>query len=245
MRKNTPGKFIFALILFFCLIGFRFYLDEPYIKTVNPGIESMFDLSVNMASVLFGETRKTMAAMLWGRLMIYHTETSHASLPKKNQTGPRINENPYIKEGTQLLPILRLITWLDPNFIKAYDFGGYFLAINLNKSKDGIAFLQEGISNNPGNYDLNFGLAFIYFRKVENYELAIKYGKQSLLAAIKLPDDDINKIANCANSLRLIGHSYRKSGNMEYAHKYFLMIEEVNPAEAGNVKHLLELKQED
>ena len=41
----------------------------------------------------------------------------------------------YMKEGTQILPILRLITWLDNHFIMAYDFGGYFLAVNQKNQK--------------------------------------------------------------------------------------------------------------
>ncbi|HPZ09516.1 MAG TPA: tetratricopeptide repeat protein [Candidatus Eremiobacteraeota bacterium] len=279
-----------AVILFLIIVGFRFYLDKPYIHVINPGIESLYSLSVNMASVFFGETRKTMAAICWVRAMEYHTETSHEpywafyiikdetidKLRKENIDNKKLQsieslknrkfptsellgklkdmslnkeeidllfryaiywnarpdvkrpENLYIYEGTQMLPILRLITWLDPGFIKAYDFGGYFLAINLDKPEDGIAFLEEGIRNNPESYDLYQGLAFIYFNKMKDYPQAIRCAKRALDITLKVDYTSSHKEMDCVNSLRILGHSYRLMEDYIQAERYFFLIRKVD-----------------
>ncbi len=221
---HTSTRIVIAIILFSILVGFRFYLDKPYIKVINPGVESVYNHSVNMAAVIFGETRKTMAAVLWGRVLNYHTETSHATF-----YGPRKDVKPsgnlFKTEGEQILPILRFITWLDNHFIKAYDFGGYFLAITLNQPDEGIDFLEEGIMNNPRNYDLYQGLAYIYFHKVKNYNMAINYARKALDNITHYPDEDNTNIdIDCVNSLRIIGHSYRLLGDRMNAKIYFNMI---------------------
>ena len=221
---HTSTRIVIAIILFSILVGFRFYLDKPYIKVINPGVESVYNHSVNMAAVIFGETRKTMAAVLWGRVLNYHTETSHATF-----YGPRKDVKPsadlFKSEGEQILPILRLITWLDNHFIKAYDFGGYFLAITLNQPQEGIDFLEEGIMNNPKSYDLYQGLAYIYFHKMKNYTMAINYAKKALDNITHYPEKDNTNIPlDCVNSLRIIGHSYRLLGDRLNARIYFNMI---------------------
>jgi len=350
-------KFLAAIIVFSLLVGLRYYLDKPYLKIINPKVESIFDESVTMAAFLFGETRKTMAAFLWGKVLDYHTEHSHATFygDRKDHLDFKITENTleelkdkiditlleslkdkvfscqrltwelrilkfnsrqieiiqnaselppdlYIIEGKHTLPLLRLITWLDNHFILAYDFGGYFLAVNQDKPREGVAFLKEGLKNNPDDYDLHQTLAFIYFHKIKNYGEAVKYGKLALKNAIKMkvtPQDIDNlkdkfssdKIEilrniegqkfsretlreilrkqefteeeigivlnyvtyeytedvkeNCINSLRIIGHSYRKSGDMEHAKKYFMMILEIDPDLGPLVRNLLRLKPED
>lgn len=226
---HTSIRIVIAIILFSILVGFRFYLDKPYIKVINPGIESVYSHSVNMAAVIFGETRKTMAAVLWGRVLKYHTETSHATFygPRKDV---KPSDNLFKSEGEQILPVLRFITWLDNHFIKAYDFGGYFLAITLNQPEEGIDFLEEGIMNNPTSYDLYQGLAYIYFHKVKNYSMAINYAKKALDNITKHPDkDNPDTDLDCINSLRIIGHSYRLLGDRMNARIYFNMMGTVSP----------------
>ncbi|MEQ8188684.1 MAG: hypothetical protein ABRQ39_12000 [Candidatus Eremiobacterota bacterium] len=226
---STYSRIVIAIILFSLLISFRFYLDNKYIGVMNPGTESVYSHSVNMATVIFGETRKTMAAVLWGRILTYHTETSHATF-----YGPRKDVKPsgnlFKSEGEQILPILRLITWLDNHFIKAYDFGGYFLAITLNQPDEGIAFLEEGIRNNPTSYDLYQGLAFIYFYKIKNYSMAVTYARKALYNITNYPDkENPDTDMDCVNSLRIIGHSYRLLGDKLNARIYFNLIGTISP----------------
>ena len=165
-----------------------------------------------------------MAAVLWGRVLTYHTETSHATFygPRKDV---KPSDNLFKTEGEQILPILRLITWLDNHFIKAYDFGGYFLAITLNQPQEGIDFLEEGIKNNPTSYDLYQGLAYVYFHKMKNYTMAINYAKKALYNITHYPDkENPDPDMDCVNSLRIIGHSYRLLGDRVNARIYFTMI---------------------
>ena len=45
-------KIFIIIILFAVLVGFRYYLDKPYLKIINPKVESIFDEPVNMAAFL-------------------------------------------------------------------------------------------------------------------------------------------------------------------------------------------------
>jgi tetratricopeptide (TPR) repeat protein len=256
MDKKNTKKLISLLLLFTILVSFRFYLDEPYIKIVNPGIESIYDVSVNMAAVVFGETRKTIAAYLWGKVLRYHAETSHGAVyTKEDINNPQSghSEHNYIREGKQTLPMARLITWLDNHFDQAYDFCGYFLAINLDKVDEGVAFIKEGINNNTDSYTLHYGLAYIYYYKVKNYNLAITYAKKAL--DIALTKKNLNEEYNSnlfdrristLNAIRILAHSYRKTGDKETAKEYFLYGAKIVPSFAitaeQNIKEMEEEK---
>lgn len=255
MSKENIVKLIKAAILFSIIVCFRFYLEQPYLKLINPDVESIFDKPANMAAFIFGESRKTMAAYLWGKVLDYHTETSHAPEygPRNDVQNKDKNHGAmYMVEGKQTLPILRLITWLDPQFTKAYDFGGYFLAINLKKPREGITFLQEGIKNNPDNYDLHQGLAFIYF-ELKNYDMAIKYAEKAynieksiIINEIKTEDTEDTIKNKLINALRLMGHSYRKKGDLKKARQCFSLFLIVDPEfPEWEVKRLSNMSQED
>ena len=50
---------------------------------------------------------------------------------------------------------------------------------------------------------------------------------------------------DCVNSLRIIGHSYRKAGDMKNAKKYYNMIQEIDPELDFLVRALLRMKPKD
>jgi hypothetical protein len=62
----------------------------------------------------------------------------------------------------EILPWLRLAADMDPQMIQTYTVGSFFLCQHLNEPHEAEAFLREGLRNNPGSYEILFGLGQIY-----------------------------------------------------------------------------------
>jgi tetratricopeptide (TPR) repeat protein len=85
-----------------------------------------------------------------------------------------------------LWPLLNITTQLDPHLIPAYEFGATFL---LAKPPDGagspeeaIKLAQYGIENNPGDWQLYYDVAFIYY-ELKDY----RHSAEAFLHASQLP----------------------------------------------------------
>ncbi len=98
---------------------------------------------------ILGELRYTAAALLWMKVDYYNHEYEFRGFDY------RTNES--------LMPLIRLITILDPHFVQAYDFGAYHLAVNLNKREESMKFLKEGLTNNPDSFELNWEYGFLFY----------------------------------------------------------------------------------
>ena len=128
----------------------------------------------------------------------------------------RVDEFFHTGDYEAIIPLMRIITWLDPHQIDVYSTGAWHLAYNLvdsNQRADfryiapAIAFLQEAIQNNPGVWDPEFDLGFvIYSLKLCDFEKAIYWE---------------SKAAKEKNALlhlhRQVAHAYEKAGRIDEA----------------------------
>jgi tetratricopeptide (TPR) repeat protein len=64
-------------------------------------------------------------------------------------------------EVQEILPWLKLATDMNPQFIRAYRVGAYWLR-RLGMADEARDFLFEGLHNNPGNIELLFDLGWLY-----------------------------------------------------------------------------------
>lgn len=84
----------------------------------------------------------------------------------------------HAKRFDLLKPLLEITTALDPHLVVAYEFGSTFLAqqppAGAGKPDDAIQFVREGIENNPREWRLYSGLAFIYYFEKKDYVSAGK-----------------------------------------------------------------------
>lgn len=76
-----------------------------------------------------------------------------------NSGGP--SGNMKSAEVQEILPWLKLATDMNPQFIRAYRVGYYWLR-RLHKPEEARDFLFEGLHNNPGNSELLFDLGWLY-----------------------------------------------------------------------------------
>jgi hypothetical protein len=115
---------------------------------------------------LAGEFRSVIANLLWIKVENYHHEF--------------LRTNNDWRANTQILPLVKMITDLDPHFTEAYSVGGWMLCMGVNHTKEGIDYLREGVRNNPQNMDVNETLGTIYARKLDQPAKAMPYLRRAL-----------------------------------------------------------------
>ena len=91
-----------------------------------------------------------------------------------------VRSDSYFHNGNYegILPLIRLITWLDPNWLDVYATGAWHLMYNFTDEDQrsdrrylpaGMALLNEGIANNPNVYDIYKEKGWSNFDKVKDY----------------------------------------------------------------------------
>ena len=187
---------------------------------------------------ILGELRYTAAAILWMKTDYYQHEYEYSGKDF------RTNE--------PIMPLIRLITLLDPHFIQAYDFGAYHLAVNLKKKDESMKFLKEGITNNPDAFELNWEYGFLLYIDKKYSESLPYLTKARTLRNQKTPvyDDWIKMIwvnSRIADTLKKLGKSeeaepylnemeaYKKACNEENLERAELILNNPIPIK-GEVK---------
>ena len=115
---------------------------EGYMITSSGGVPSLD--AVAHAS---GEFRIVAANLLWIKVVDHY---HHQFIAK----GGAWNHN------TSLMPYLRMIVWLDPHFIEAYEVGGSILAAT-HRYKECDEYLDSGTRNNVDNWQLYYDRAML------------------------------------------------------------------------------------
>lgn len=118
---------------------------------------------------LMGGLKTASAAFLWIKVDRIH-DTYYGNLNKE----------------AELIPMYRLVTWLNPHLDEAYYVGSYML-YKFDKPAEGWKFNQEGLKMNPrsGKLELNAAQFILFERgkrklKVKDYKAAIEHLKRAL-----------------------------------------------------------------
>jgi tetratricopeptide (TPR) repeat protein len=118
---------------------------------------------------LLGGLKTASAAFLWIKIDRIH-DTYYGNLNKE----------------AELIPMYRLVTWLNPHLDEAYYVGSYML-YKFGKPGEGWKFNQEGLRMNPRSAKLELNAAqFILFERgnrkltAKDYEAAIEHLKRAL-----------------------------------------------------------------
>jgi len=99
---------------------------------------------------LLGQFRTVAANWLWMKADVYHHEY--------------IEKDPHWTRNLDILPLMRMVTWLDPHFTQAYASAAWMLALYNARPGQARAFLQEGLRYNPQSPDLHQTMAIIAWR---------------------------------------------------------------------------------
>ena len=113
-----------------------------------------------------------------------------------------------------ILPMIRLITWLDPNWLDVYATGAWHLMYNFTDTDQrsdrrylpvGLALLDEGIANNPNTFEIYKEKGWNLFDKVKDFDGAV----EAYAGGKKTKDSDVNQVVH------LLAHSYERAGKVD------------------------------
>ncbi len=151
---------IAALLLFIPVAFLQSRIDPIYQKNYAPSksvAEAGKNLPVEFALGAFTGFREAVAGMLWVRTDEFFHNGDYAAI----------------------MPLIRVITWLDPHQIDVYETGAWHMDYNFTDTQErsdrryiplSLALIKEGIVNNPDEPDLYSDEAFVhYFRKIADY----------------------------------------------------------------------------
>jgi tetratricopeptide (TPR) repeat protein len=138
-----------------------------------------------------------------------------------------VRADSFFDEGNYdaVLPIIRLVTWLDPHQVDVYATGMWHIGYNFTDTEQrsdrryipvALAFGEEGANNNSETYELYFETGWLWYHKIDdNYGKAVKWWE----------------IANTRKDMiparkNLLANAYYRNGQIEEAlDKYFVLFE--------------------
>ncbi|HLO99945.1 MAG TPA: hypothetical protein VK171_15220 [Fimbriimonas sp.] len=87
---------------------------------------------------------------------------------------------------TQSLPLFRLMTWLDPNFIKGWTTGSFILLWDRKPGcvEKALALLNEGLKHNPKSIEILSQIAYIHLRDLSEIGYGGRHYDRALPVAI-------------------------------------------------------------
>lgn len=118
---------------------------------------------------VFGEFRTVLARFLWFKMDLFHEVLE--------------GEGAQVGEEAAVLPLLRMISLLDPSMTDAYDNMAWDLSQGHGKHKEALALVDEGLRRNPKSFQLHLRRALIAY-KDELYKDAVVSGKAAAANAV-------------------------------------------------------------
>jgi hypothetical protein len=164
---------VVAVLLLACVAGTQALVDG-FRPIVNDEAGVPFSGAAVVVRGFAGQIRGLIADYLWLRV----DEYAH---------GRRVADGDINRADDEaLMPLVRLITWLDPHYVNAYALGGQWLAFHFGRAREAVVFYDEGIRNNPQAAELLTGVAFVHWRLLHDNTAAAARVEQ----AANLTGDD-------------------------------------------------------
>lgn len=197
MRKGNKSKLLILMAVFLVGQGFlhRTILFPRWNKDYNPKTQGLSNSGLGPDQILFALAgfRELIAGILW------------------------VKADSFFETGNYdaVLPIIRLVTWLDPHQIDVYSTGMWHIAYNFTDEEQrsdrryipsAIALGKEGAKQNDKTYELFFETGWIWYHKIDDdYPQAIKWfqeahkradmmqGRKSMLSNAYLRNNEVEK----------------------------------------------------
>ncbi len=200
-QKQRSTLFAASLLLFVPVIFLQSKIDPIYQKNYAPAktvSEAGQNLPIEFALGAFTGFREAVAGMLWVRTDEFFHNGDYAAI----------------------MPLIRVITWLDPHQIDVYETGAWHMDYNFTDAQErsdrryiplSLALISEGITNNPDEPDLYSDKAFVhYFRKIGDYPQSADTFAEGW-KVVKAASTDLNDQANFDKTdkgVMTVGHGY-------------------------------------
>lgn len=162
LSRATRQSLIGLVVVLFVFVAYMQSVMDPQRQKYQPGKVTQVDIGTEFIAATLIGLKEVVAGLLWVRTdEFFHTGNYEA-----------------------IIPMVRIITWLDPHQLDVYDTGAWHLAYNFTDSQErsdrryipaARALLEEGIRNNPNIFDLYFSLGWTNFQKIQDYQDAVKW----------------------------------------------------------------------
>jgi hypothetical protein len=110
----------------------------------------------------------------------------------------------------QALPLYRLMTWLDPQFIPAWTTGAHVISWQSEPGsfEKAIEFLHEGRDKNPWSVAIPGEIGSVYIRKRRDFESAIKWLEEAIQKSKpeprSMPEEEFESLQDTYRFLAII-----------------------------------------
>ncbi len=166
-KKGCPAWLVmvlFAMVMVTADASLTKNIDQARPRLQGQGTVSIY-------ANLLGQFRTVFANLLWIKADNYHHEF--------------MEHNPHWTKNTDLLPLMRLVTWMDPHFTQAYSSGAWMLGLYQNRMGQARSFLNEGIKFNPNSTELYETMAILEWRVDGNAKAALANLKKARDKAVE------------------------------------------------------------
>ncbi|MBL8047722.1 MAG: tetratricopeptide repeat protein [Chthonomonas sp.] len=128
----------------------------------------------------------------------------------------------YFESGNYdaILPIIRLVTWLDPGQIDVYATGMWHIAYNFTDEQSrsdrryipsAVALGDEGSRNNPNTYEMFFETGWLFYHKIDDdYGQSVSYWEKAITKPDIIPA-----------RRNLLSNAYQRDGQIDKALEYY------------------------
>jgi hypothetical protein len=131
-----------------------------------------------------------------------------------------------------ILPIIRLVTFLDPHQIDVYATGMWHIGYNFTDEEQrsdrrylpsALALGKEGATQNPTTYELYFETAWLWYHKIDdNYEKAVEWMEKA---------DKVGDIKLQPARRNLLSRLYERNGQVDKALNHWYSVYDIAQAE--------------
>ncbi|MCS6950987.1 MAG: hypothetical protein NZ520_11050 [bacterium] len=178
---------------------------DPARKQFEPKVEGLFGKMTGLPTeYIFGTMlgfREVVAGALWVRADSFFHEGNYDAI----------------------LPIIRLVTWLDPHNLDVYSTGAWHIGYNFTDTEQrsdrrylsaALKLLEEGIENNPHVYDLYFEMGWMWYDKIKQGHNAVQWFQK----AYEFPNRPDEYSPGIPPARRhMLAHAWEKAGLIDQA----------------------------
>lgn len=125
------------------------------------------------------------------------------------------------RDPKEALPLYRLMTTANPNFIPGYVYGAAMIGRDESKYPEAMAFLREGESNNPNSIEIKTEIGMMYVGKLREFSEGAPSLTQAVAIASRRDPTTLTEDEKEAwqNAYRWLVLSYRYQGERKKTHE--------------------------
>jgi tetratricopeptide (TPR) repeat protein len=224
MSQSTRAGLLSIVVAIFIFIAYWQSVLDPMRHEFEPNMTNVGQaeqqLPIEFSLAAATGFREAVAGMLWVRTDEFFHEGNYDAI----------------------VPMVRIITWLDPHNADVYQTGAWHLDYNFTDAAQrsdrryiplALALLKEGIANNPTDSTMYADLAFThYYRKIGDYPNAVLwFQKGQALSATEPRTWDVTAVGHG------LAHAYLACGMIPQAIAEWKLCIAAHAANGGNDQH--------